>query len=358
VGITPTPELISEVAAIAELATLEISTAPFGTSTGGFAFTFDRQLGTLTRATRSFGPTFAERSLSAGKGKFSVGFNSLNATYNSLGGYDLTSGDLRTAKNGNNLGPFSYFSVRVNGSSNTIVGFASYGLTNDFDIAIAVPWIRITLDADEGAYTATNIDLTSGGHVLMPRTSRSGVGDIAVFGKYHFWHQKEGGLAAALELRLPTGDTDNLRGIGVTRTLVSAIWSRGGKLSPHANVGYEFWSSAVPISASGDVFAKNQVNYAFGAEFQAHPRATLSIDLIGRRQLEGGLMGYRTVPFGLGSVDALVPLPEGLNVISLAPGIKWNVAGNVLVSGNILTSLVNKGLTANVIPVIGLEWAF
>jgi outer membrane putative beta-barrel porin/alpha-amylase len=244
-------------------------------------------------------------------------------------------------------------------SSDTIVGFASFGVTNNFDVGIAVPWVRIALDADLGLFSASGIDLTPGGHLLVvPRTSASGVGDVAVFGKYHVWHRKEGGLAAEIQLRLPSGDTNSLRGTGVTRTLVSAIWSQGGDVSPHANVGYEFWSAPVLISSGGDVFAKNQVNYAFGVEFQAHPRATATVDVIGRRQLHGGQIGYQTVAIGPGSIDLLVALPEGLNVVSLAPGIKWNVAGNVLVTGNLLTSLINNGLKAKLIPVVGFDWAF
>ena len=352
------PELVDEVEGLAELTTLEVSTAPLGTSTGGFSFTFDSQSGTFTRVTRSFGPSFAERSLTAGKGKFSVGFNWLHANYNSIGGLDLLNGDLRTGQNAKNI-PFDYSPLKLDLSSDTIVGLAGFGVTKDFDIGIAVPWTSVTLDADLGLFTASNVDVTPGGHVLVvPRSSASGVGDIAIFGKYHIWHQGEGGLAAEIELRLSSGNTNELRGTGVTRTLVSAIWSRGGTVSPHANLGYEFWSSAVPISSNSGVFAKNQINYALGLEIQAHPRATVSLDVIGRRQLHGGQIGYRTLALGPASIDVLVPLPEGLNVVSFAPGIKWNIAGNVLVTGNLLASLANQGLRANVIPAIGLDWAF
>src|SRR5579862_6678358 len=49
--------------ALASLATLEVSTAPLGTSTGGFTFTFDPLLRIWKRSASSFGPAFAERSL-------------------------------------------------------------------------------------------------------------------------------------------------------------------------------------------------------------------------------------------------------------------------------------------------------
>src|SRR6476660_1627197 len=57
------------------LASLEVSTAPIGTSTGGFTYTFDSRLGTFNRSSESFGPLFAERSLTIGRGKLSTEFN-------------------------------------------------------------------------------------------------------------------------------------------------------------------------------------------------------------------------------------------------------------------------------------------
>jgi hypothetical protein len=84
--------------ALATLTSIEVSTAPLGTSTGGFTFTFDPNLRTWTRSASTFGPSFAERSLTTGKAKVSAGFNFLHAGYDSFGGYDLQNGDLRPAQ--------------------------------------------------------------------------------------------------------------------------------------------------------------------------------------------------------------------------------------------------------------------
>jgi hypothetical protein len=353
------PENDSQVAAFAQLTSLEVSTAPFGTSTGAFVFTFDSQIGTFTRAVQTFGPSFAKRSLTTGKGKFSAGFNWLHAGYDSIGGLDLTNGDLLTVKNAKTLpGLPAAGALSLDVSSHTTVGFATFGVTNDLDVGIVVPWTRVTMGADLHFLSASNVDITPPGVLVVPKTSASGVGDIAVFGRYHLWHQAQGGLAVEIECRLPSGDTNALRGTGVTRTTAAGIWSRGGRVSPHANVGYDFWSAPVPVSLTGDVFAKNQVTYALGMEFEAHSRATATVDVVGRRQLNGGQIGYRTVALGPGSADLLLPLPKALDVVSLATGMKWNVARDVLVTGNVLFSLANSGLKANVIPVIGLELAF
>jgi hypothetical protein len=351
------PFVPEQVAALANLVGLEVSTAPIGTSSGGFTFTFDSQLGTFRRLTGSFGPAFGERSLTIGKGKFGAGFNWLHAGYNSLAGSNLRNGELRTSQNVQIVGsPMSYATIQSDLSSDTIVGFASFGLTENLEVAVAVPWIRISLDADVAAFDSSGVKL---GQLHLPQTSSSGLGDLAIVSKYHVWHQGGGGLSAALEVRVPTGATNGLRGLGVTRTLVSAIWSQGGKISPHANVGYEVWSAAVPISPTRRVFAKHQIKYAAGIEITPHSRATVLLDLVGRRLVNGGALGYETfvVP-GVGSSQQLVGLSRSLDVVSLAPGIKWNVARNVLITGNVLGSLRNDGLRANFIPTIGMDWAF
>lgn len=349
---------------VALLTSLEVSNAPFGTSTGSFTFTFDSQLGTFTRSTESFGPAFGKRSTTIGKGKASAGFNWLHAGYDSLGGFGLNNGDLRPVQNARELsegGPaeISYSSLRMNLSSDTYVAFGGYGLTNRLDVGVAIPWVRISLGADVGLYSPTDADLTPGGHLLvMPTTTASGLGDVAIFGKYRIWEYGASGLAAEVEVRLPTGDTNSLRGTGVTRTLVSAIWSRDGRLSPHANIGFEVWSRDIPLDVSGTPSVRNQIKYAVGLEFGAHPRATVMVDVVGRRLLGGGQLAYQTEPLGPVLADVLVPISEGLDVVSLAPGVKWNVAGNVLLTGSLLTSVANNGLRANVIPVVGVDWAF
>jgi hypothetical protein len=348
--------------AFSALITLEVSTAPYGTSTGGLTFTFDHNLGTFTRSARTFGPSFAERSLTTGARTISVGFNSLHATYDSLAGQNLRNGDLALARNGiNPFGPIVAATEKVNLSSQTTVAFANYGVTNDLDVGLAVPWVRISVGSEISLLSSSGVNVTAAHPLTLPQTSASGIGDVAILGKYRLWHNGQTGISAGIAARLPTGDANELRGTGVTRTLVSAIWSRAGKVSPHVNIGYEFWSAAVPISPKNQVSAKNQLLYVAGAEVEAHPRLTIIMDLIGRRLGRGGALGYQRVDFATplpASADVLLALPKGFNVLSLAPGIKWNLAGNILLVGNVLVALANNGLRANVIPAFGLDWTF
>lgn len=357
-GLAPTPDSAANPRSPLVIVGLEVSTLPIGTSTGAFTYTFDASLGTYSRSTQTYGPSFSKRSMTGGKRILTAGGNWLHANYNSLDGYNLHNGDYKV---GVATGlPVGWTSLLLNLTADTFAGFAAYGLTDRLDVGVGIPFIRVSIEGEVGLHTPDGVDITPGGHLFsLPKATASGIGDIAVFGKYHIWGKDRGGLATEVEMRLPTGDTENLRGAGVTRTTVSAIWSLQGKLAPHASVGYEYWSKRVVLDGIGGVFARDQIHYAFGLEVEAHPRATVLVDIVGRRLRHGGQSEYQRTPIGPDAfIDFLGAVAKPLDVVSIVPGIKWNVEGNVLLTANMLTSLRNLGLRANVIPVVGVEWAF
>ena len=277
-------------------------------------------------------------------------------------GYNLTNGDFVTGKNFKNIPlPISFGATRVYASSETIAGSVSFGLTDNLDIGVAVPWVRMALGVDVGLFSASGTDFTPGGRAfLMPPASAAGIGDIAIFGRYQLWHLDEGGVSADVEMRLPSGDTDNLRGLGVTRTLASAVWSeRIGVLGPHANVGNVLVIEGAAFRDREMSTPRIKRRTRSGSNFSLTCGRPVSLDIIGRHLLHGGQLGYQTLSFGPGTVDGLVPVPGGISILSFAPGVKWNAsAGNVLVDTSLLTTLKNDGLRANMVPVVGLEWAF
>src|SRR5256714_8628424 len=82
--------------AIADLVGLEVSTAPIGSSAGGFTFTFDPVTRSFMRAAPSFGPMFGDRAITAGQGRAGMGVNFIHATYDALDGIRIDDGSLRT----------------------------------------------------------------------------------------------------------------------------------------------------------------------------------------------------------------------------------------------------------------------
>ena len=49
---------------------------------------------------------------------------------------------------------------------------------------------------------------------------------------------------------------------------------------------------------------------------------------------------------------------NGVRKLTLAPGLKWNLKGNMLLSLNALVPLKDNGLSDWFLPVIGLDWTF
>ena len=84
---------------------------------------------------------------------------------------------------------------------------------------------------------------------------------------------------------------------------------------------------------------------------------TVVLDLVGRQLLKGGALEYQHFS-AVGSADVLVAAQKGIQQFALAPGIKLNVFQSLLVTGNVLVSLNQRGLRATATPVVGLDWAF
>src|SRR6476660_6393439 len=81
-------------ALLANLATLHLPT-----SSSGFLYRLNPDLGTVERATQNFGPFFVERALTAGKGQVSFGLSFQQLRFTSLDGHDLRDGSLVTTAN-------------------------------------------------------------------------------------------------------------------------------------------------------------------------------------------------------------------------------------------------------------------
>ena len=73
----------------------QLSTYPLGTPAGGFTYTFDPGLGTYSRTSSTFGPSFLERALTIGRGRFNIGASYQHASFSSFEGKDLEGGNIK-----------------------------------------------------------------------------------------------------------------------------------------------------------------------------------------------------------------------------------------------------------------------
>jgi hypothetical protein len=362
----------------------QLATFPIGSSSGGFTYTYDPTVRSFKRSTNSFGPAFAERALTIGKGKVSVGANYQHSSYDSFEGQTLDNGSIKFYLKhadvpGNNFfeGDVIQESMRLTIKSDTFAMFANYGVSNRLDVGVAVPIVSVKLDA---AMDAKILRLATAGinppiHAFQNGTdsetftdsgSASGIGDVLLRGKYRLYDTAGGGLAVALDLRLPTGDDQNLLGLGVTQAKLQFVGStEAGRFSPHVNFGYSFTGSSSTAALANP---SDEVNYTFGSEYAAMARLTVNADVVGRTLRgagrltadqqtftfvnQAGVAGSTTLPAFSVNSDA------SLNLVVGAFGVKWNPTGNLLISANVLLPFTNAGLRAKLTPVIGVDYGF
>ncbi len=342
---------------IADLVGLEVSTAPIGSSAGGFTFVFDPATRSFSRAAPSFGPMFGERAITAGAGRASFGLNYIRTSYDSLDGVDIRDSSLPTVVlRGGSASVAGAATLDI--ATDTFVMFSNVALNRWFDASIAVPFVRLQITG-----THQIADQTAEGNA-----SAQGLGDVAVRAKVRLYAKDQGGVALGVDLRLPTGDPNAMLGAGVTRTLVNGIWSTtAGAFAPHASFGFEFWSDPFqvydPLLQTTVDAGRHGVAYDAGVEWAGTDRLTVNAELMGRTVRNGGRLVYRSLPlranpFGL--TDALVASvdPRGLHRVSVSGGIKWNFAGTALLTASVLLPMNDAGLRDAFTPIIGLDWGF
>jgi hypothetical protein len=143
--------------------------------------------------------------------------------------------------------------------------------------------------------------------------------------------------------------------------------------SPHVNFGYTASGSGERVGAYGVPVqgVSDEVNYAGGVEFIPSPNVTVIGDIIGRTLRGAGTVDSQAISlqYGPNATSTTNPIsgqpyrelawtPGNLNLVLGSAGVKYNPAGNVLLSGNVLFPLTSGGLKSKVAFVLGVDIAF
>ena len=349
-----TPALIPDLAAatatattVAGLFSVELSTLPLSSSSGGFVYRLDPTLGVVSRASDAFGPFFTERVLQNSRGQSSLGISFQFSEFATLQGADLQTGTFPTnaARRVGETQPFSIDSLELELNSRSAVIFASYGITDRLSLSGAVPIARVHFRGERHRTIngVTTLQSSQAGSAV-------GLADIAIQGRYLVAGSPLRGVAVGGDLRLPTGDQEDLLGSGDYggRTLVIGSWEEGA-LAVHANGGIGFGGASREYFWSG------------AATVAALPRVTIVGEVMGRRLSELSLVRdvYQPHPLMPG-VDSMrwLPVERGVHSAFFASGAKWNVASSWLVNASILIRVTDAGLRARVTPAISIDYSF
>ncbi len=132
-------------AAIGTATALEVANSPFGSSAGGFVFKLDPSTGLRVRTAPTFGPSFAERALTMGEGKVTFGVSLAVATYDKLNDFKLEEMELAKITSSVPARTERGFMSLVL-SSETVVVSTAIGATDNLDISVAVPFVKVKMD--------------------------------------------------------------------------------------------------------------------------------------------------------------------------------------------------------------------
>jgi hypothetical protein len=336
----------------------EIATQPFGTSAGGFVFKLDPTTGLLQRTSTSFGPAFGVSALTIGEGKVTAGATFSSSSYDKLTDFSLSNLPMGTVVSPSPI-VAGTTTANLDISSSTLALSGTVGVTPNLEVAVVVPLVTVKVS---GVSTFVNANGVVG-RLVEADNKFSGIGDMAAVAKFRLLKFKgpdvpdPGGLAVNVIMRLPTGSRENLRGLGVTRTLGSLAGSFGkGPLKPHGSVGFEVWSK--PVNAGTDQL-RHQFQYSAGIEVAAAPKLTILADFLGQKILGAGPIDLGAVPVvpgsGATSAQSLVFLDGSINKIVFIPGMKVNLIGKMVLSLNAIVTLKNHGLHSKITPVAGLN---
>lgn len=438
-------DFLATFAPINEAVGIQASQLPLASPSSGITFVYDPSLKTFAPSTdESLGPIIGDRATTIGRRKLFIGFSYQYFNFGSIDGQNtsniptvlqhqpfpvpnaqnLPSCDNQTAlttANGYGGDPcfvrdFIQTANNIDLTIHQYTIYATYGITNRLDFSVAIPILDIQMGVTSAAtivpnsaapaaagapgnvwhsFNPINPVLTNQCATQVPclsakfsdANSASGIGDVVLRGKYTVYNGEKFGVAGGVDVRLPTGDALNFLGSGATGVKPFAIVSYKARISPHAEVGYEWngdselaGTNIVPL-ASGTPMDKgklpNRFIYIVGADVRVVKRLTAAFDIYGQRLFNSpelvsqpytdlGNCSGPTDPTGAtcGTYTPGTTHPDiaqrttDVNITEASLGLKYRLIGRLVATGNVLIKMDEGGLRSNAIPLFGLSYNF
>ena len=383
------PSAVSENGSIIAFLTTAIggnvSSAPIGSTSGGETFRFEG--GVPVRTSISAGPVFGERGQTLGRGRTVVGIGRTSSHLSSLRGVNLNDiegyfthenvdfpgcdsaqGGLSCKLMGVPLleNDVMQFKLNLDIGVNVTPIYATYGVTDNFDVSVVVPIVSTSMHGASNAQiipfggptaahffagTPTNPVLSASRNV---DGSATGLGDVAVRAKLNIHQSPRSDVALLGEARFATADADQLLGAGTFSSRGLAIFSaRFGTFSPHLNTGYLYRSGVNQNSA---------VLGTFGFDDLIADHVTLAADLVselqvGKSKLQLPGPVHYDYPFQRTIDPTSIPNIAD-NIVNGSFGFKFTLPQGFTLVTNALVPLNRGGLRANTTLTLGTEYAF
>lgn len=363
----------------------QLALLPIVSPASGFTYSFDKSTGVHTRTADSFGPVYSERGETIGARRLFFGFNYQRFDFNKIDGQDLGNmpGLLTHVPTGRALQDVMVTSNNFDLKMNQFTAFATFGVTNRLDVSLAVPIVNVKLNATATArifripsgaddcpggsanpchFFDINDKVNSTSKTFTNFGDATGLGDITIRVKHNVVRGERMALAILTDIRTPTGDEKNFLGsgaVGVKPFLAMTVTE--GRWSPHFNVGYQ-WNGKSLLAGSVVTGVKaslpNQFFYTAGTDFGVSKHVTLAVDLLGQRLFDASRVAPASLARGGNQLGVLNFENATVGLNNFAAGVKVNLAGELLLTANVLVRLDRGGLRQNFTPLVGLSYSF
>lgn len=326
-----------------------IDTVPIPSGSTSVTYLFDPALETFVRRELPLAPAISQNARTNGRNILTLGVSYSYLDFQKFDDFEhdnaiFEAGSALPLGGGFALRDILYFNFKLR---QQVYAFAmQFGLLDNLDIGVFVPLIDLdfrgkaidmfVLENPDGSVTAF---MGSGRTVpsikdlrqsdffglnfpgIQRSEHRTDVGDVILRTKYFFGSAGPVDFGALLGVSLPTGDEDDLFGVGAVRfdprMLIS---SAGERVAVHVNAGYH---------ADVEETDRDRVDYAGGGEVRVTRWLTLLVDQIGRIGVSGATQ---------------------VRKFEVIPGVKLNPYGDVIVGFNAIVPLNREGLTTEWTP--------
>lgn len=259
---------------------------PLPAASAGVSYSFDPATGNFRRDPATFGQVYLERADPLGARRLNVSFTYQYVELEDLDGHPAD--DLRNPAPipiPDLLAAFEIPNLSLEARVHQFLFALTYGLSENLEASIAVPVVYSDLLVRAPVAAA---GLTPDGQLLFEEDEVDdsqqvvGAGDVLLRAKYRFIESREVHLAASLLLRFPSGDEEDLQGIGFfevtpsvlasTRIFEPASWAR---LQGHFNAGVGFDTEDVGAS---------EARWGVGLDWGLTDDVTAAIAFLGRNE--------------------------------------------------------------------------
>lgn len=363
-----TPTITAPFASLNAAVVTQLSNLPVSSPASGTRYQFDRQLGVYVPFAQSLGPILAERAETIGAGRFLFAITHQQFAFDRADDLDLRSIDASVPFEISGLpglppgltgigGAHTYVGLHLNETT----AYFTYGVAHWLDVSLATPVVSSSMTVrGTGSVAIPALGVRTDVPAQSVHASATGLGDQLFRVKARLPSETIR-VAAAGDVRLPTGDEFNFHGAGAYGVKVFGIASTElGTVSPHVNVGYERNGSTLLADPAG-VNPMRLPTRAFviaGMDAAVTPRFTVAVDVSDHVAFDRP----RTV---LPRVNAngIPETPLGferasLHETNLAAGFKTRLIGQMVASGNVQLRLNEAGLRVRVVPNVGVSWLF